>query len=204
MNIKDEDMEWEMDAPRLAALPRITPYCVPDNYFNDLTEHLQSFASLSNLTSTEESGFTVPSNYFVALNEQIKSRIALEQFRSIGFSTPSNYFDKLQASILEQTVNTKPPAKVVRLWHTDLVKYAVAACFILVAASGLYINEQRKVSEVQSTELASEVMLYDIDESVIIEHLAESQTATNATASQAEIESYILENYSSNDLSNNL
>lgn len=196
-------MEWEIDAPTLAALPRITPYRVPDNYFNDLTGHLQSVFTLNNLT-TEKSGFTVPSNYFEELNEQIKSRIVVEQFRSVGFTTPSNYFEKLQTSILDQTTNTKPNAKVLRLWHTDLVKYAVAACFILVAASGLYINEQSKIREAQTTELASEVMLYDIDESVIIEHIAESQTATNSTASQAEIESYILENYSSNDLSNNL
>ena len=36
VKLKDENMEWEMEAPTLAALPRITPYRVPDNYFNDL------------------------------------------------------------------------------------------------------------------------------------------------------------------------
>ena len=169
MNIENENMEWEMEAPILAALPRITPYRVPDNYFNDLTAQITATVFLDGLNQKEGSGFI----------------------------TPSSYFDKLQATILDQTVNTK----TIRFWQRDLMKYAAAACFILLAASGLYVNEQNKV---KSTELASEAILYDIDESVIIEHLQESQTATNTSASQAEIESYILEHYSSNELSNNL
>ena len=197
-------MEWEIEAPTLAALPRITPYRVPDNYFNDLKGQLNAVAFLNTITQKDGYGFTVPVNYFEELNAQINSRIALEQFKSVGFTTPSNYFDKLQASILDQTVNAKRETKVVRLWHTNLVRYATAACFILVAAAGLYVNEQSKVKEAQSATFANETMLYDIDESVIIQHLTESQTATNTAASQAEMESYILEHYSSNDLSNNL
>lgn len=205
----DENMEWEKEAPTLAALPRITPYRVPDNYFNDLTSQLNSVAYLNGFTQKDGYGFVVPTNYFDTLTEQIKSRIAIEQYKSIttadGFKTPSNYFDKLQASILEQTVNAKPAPKVVRFWSSDVMRYAVAACFILLTASGLYLNQQHTLkAETQSTELASEVMLYDIDESVIIEHLKESHTTTTASASQAEIESYILDNYSANDLSNNL
>ena len=176
MKLKNENMEWELEAPTLAALPRIMPYRVPDNYFNDLTAQINAAVFLDGLHQKEESGFT----------------------------TPSNYFDKLQANILDQTVHIKPAIKIIRFWHRDLMRYAAAACFILLAAGGLYVNEQSKVKEAQSTELASETLLYDIDESVIIEHLKESQTATNTAASQTEIESYILDHYSSNDLSNNL
>jgi len=209
MNIKDEDIAWEKEAPTLAGLPRITPYRVPDNYFNDLTSQLNAVAFLNGLTEKDGSGFIVPSNYFETLNAQIKSRIAVEKFKSItsaeGFNTPSNYFDKLQASILEQTVNATPAPKVIRFWNADIIRYAAAACFILLTASGLYLNQQSVVKEeTQSTELASDVMLYDIDEHVIIEHLKESQTATNTSASQSEMESYILDHYSSTDLSNNL
>ncbi|MBC7615985.1 MAG: hypothetical protein H7202_07960 [Pedobacter sp.] len=176
MKLKNENMEWEMEAPTLASLPRINSYRVPDNYFNDLTAQINAAVFLDGLYQKEGTGFT----------------------------TPSSYFNKLQANILDQTVNIKPAIKVIRFWHRDLMKYAAAACFILLAASGLYVNEQSKVKEALSSELASEAMLYDIDESVIIEHLKESQTATNTSASQAEIESYILDHYSSNDLSNNL
>ncbi|MEJ5994309.1 hypothetical protein WG904_07740 [Pedobacter sp. Du54] len=206
---KDENMEWEKEAPTLAGLPRITPYRVPDNYFNDLTSRLSAIAFLNGLTEVDGSGFVVPPNYFEALNAQVKSRIAVEQFKSLtsadGFKTPANYFDKLQASILEQTVNARPEPKVTRFWSSDVMRYAAAACFILLTASGLYLNQQSIVkAENQSTELTSDVMLYDIDESVIIEHLKETQAATNASASQAEMESYILDHYSSTDLSNNL
>ncbi len=202
-------MEWEKEAPTLAALPRTTPYRVPDNYFNDLKSQLNAVAYLKGFTQTGGYGFVVPTNYFETLTEQIKSRVSVEQFKSTttteGFKTPANYFDKLQASILEQTVNAKPAPKVVRFWSSDIMRYAAAACFILLTASGLYLNQQSVIkTETQSTELASEVMLYDIDESVIIEHLKESQTATNNSASQAEMESYILDHYSANDLSNNL
>jgi hypothetical protein len=203
----NENMEWEKEAPTLAALSRITPYSVPDNYFNDLTAQLNATAFLNGLTQMEGNGFTVPANYFEELSEQIKGRVALAQFKSIanneGFATPSNYFEKLQANILSQTTEVKTERKTVRLWHSDLVRYAAAACFILLTASGLYLSQQNTVKEIQSTELASDAILYDIDESVIIEHLKESQTATNNTASQAEMESYILNHYSSSDLSNN-
>lgn len=202
-------MEWEKEAPTLAALPRITPYRVPDNYFNDLTSQLNSVACLNGLTQKDDYGFVVPTNYFEELSAQIKSRIALEQLKlthsANGFNTPTNYFDKLQASILDQTVNAKPAPKTIRFWSSDMMRYAAAACFILLTASGLYLNQQSELkSQTQTTELTSDVMLYDIDESVIIEHLKESQTATNSSASQAEMESYILNNYSANDLTNNL
>ena len=209
MNIKDEDIEWREEAPILAALPRITPFRVPDNYFNDLTGQLNAVVFLNGLTEKDGYGFSVPSDYFESLNAQIKSQIAIEQLKSNastdGFKTPANYFDKLQTSILDQTVNAKPAPKVVRFWNADIIRYAAAACFILLTATGLYLNQQSvSKAQAQSTELASEVMLYDIDESVIIEHLKESQTATNTSASQAEMESYILDHYSSTDISNNL
>ena len=85
------------------------------------------------------------------------------------------------------------------------MKYVSAACFFLIAASGLYVNQQQNLKEIRNTELAQENLLYDIDESVIIEHLQESQTTTSATnASASELETYILDNFSSSDLSNNL
>jgi hypothetical protein len=204
----NENMEWEKEAPTLAALPRITPYRVPDSYFNDLTAQINTTIFLTGITQQGNSGFTVPANYFEELGVQIESRIALEQLKSLttanGFTTPVNYFDKLQANILSQTSTAQQETKIVRLWHTDLMKYASAVCFIILAASGLYFNQQNNITEKRNTELANEQLLYNINESVIIEHIQESQTATNTSASDTEMEKYILDHYSSNDLSNNL
>lgn len=201
-------MEWEMEASHLASLPRTTPYSVPDNYFNDLTTRINQSVFVDGLMQKENQGFTIPQNYFEDLGTQIESRIALDQLKTLvqndGFKTPANYFDKLNADILSKTSGTAQKTKVVRLWHTDFMKYASAACFILLTASGLYINQQNTLKETRTDELASEQMLYDIDESVIIDHIQESQAATTTSASDTEMENYILNHFSSSDLSNNL
>ena len=207
MSKKDENMEWEEEATYLASLPRTSPYRVPENYFDELTTKINQSVFLADLTQKENQGFTVPTNYFEELTLQIESRIALEGIKDLGieegFKVPENYFSKLESNILARTTgnNNKPIVK--RLWSTSLIKYASAACFFLMAVTALYVNQQYNLKQTRTEELASEQMLYDIDESVIIEHLRESQT-TNATATDKELESYILDNYSSSDLSNNL
>ncbi|TKC05653.1 hypothetical protein FA048_18245 [Pedobacter polaris] len=208
MNIKDENMEWEKEASHLASLPRTTPYSVPDKYFNDLQTRINQSVFVDGLMQKENQGFTVPQNYFEDLGIQIESRIAVDQLKSLvnndGFKTPTNYFDKLNAEILNKTSATTPKTKIIRLWGSDLMRYASAACFIVLVASGLYFNEQSVVKQNHNSELANEQMLYDIDESVIIEHIQESQNVTTTSASETEMENYILDNYSSSDLSSNL
>lgn len=205
--MKDENMEWELEAPVLAALPRTTPYRVPDNYFEGLKSQTNSLVQLSQFSKNETSGFLVPNNYFNELTEQINSRIAIDEFSLMsenGFKTPEHYFENLQNNILGKTTNLKPQTKVTRLWNSDFMRYAAAACFILLVASGLYVDQQNTIKQTQNNELANESMLYYIDESVIVEHLKESQTATTISVSQAEMENYLIDNYSSNDLSNSL
>lgn len=202
-------MEWEMEAPHLASLPRTMPYRVPDKYFNDLHVRINQSIFVEDLMQREDQGFTVPQNYFEDLGKQIESRIAIAQLNTLvkndGFKTPANYFDQLQANILNKTTAAPAPkAKVIRLWQTDLMKYASAACFIILAASGLYLNEQHSIRQIRNTEFANEQILYDIDENIIFEHLQENQTVTNTSASETEMENYILDNFSSSDLSNNL
>jgi hypothetical protein len=207
MNKKDENMEWEKEASYLASLPRITPYRVPDEYFNGLQLRIQQSVFLAGLGQKENQGFKVPENYFEHLSEEIESRIAVANLKALhveeGFDVPANYFEALQAKIISQTTAAKPQPKVVKLWHSDLMKYVSAACVIVLMASGLYLNQQYELKEARTTELATEQVLYDIDESVIIEHLQESQHASVSTASDAEVENYILDNFSSQDLSNN-
>lgn len=200
-------MEWEKEAPYLASLPRATPYRVPDTYFNELPSHINQAVFLGGLMQKENQGFIIPQNYFEDLTGQIENRIAEDRIHELikedGFKVPSNYFDKLKADILNQTSQKKAQPKVMKLWRTDMMKYASAACFILIAASGLYINQLNNLKQARKAEIANEQVLYDIDESVIIEHLQESQTANNS-ASDTEMENYILDNFSSNDISNNL
>ena len=156
-----------------------------------------------------ETGFKTPENYFAELTERINSAVFIEQMKAkssadAGFTLPDNYFEKLISVVLAKTVNEAPvkEGKIVKLWHSKLIKYTSAACFLLIAGAGLYFNNQQyQAQPVDYTELAGEQMLYDIDEAVIIEHIEASQSSqSKASADDAELENYILNNYSQNDL----
>lgn len=208
MNKIKEDIDWEMEAPYLASLPRTMPFRVPDQYFGDLQNRIQQSVFVDSLMQKENQGFLVPEKYFEELGANIEAKIAIDKFKNLtnndGFKTPLNYFDKLNADILNKTTAVKPNTKTLKLWNTEFVKYAAAACFILITASGLYLNQQNTLKQNRNTEIASEQMLYNIDESVIIEHLIESESLTAVSPSELELENYILDHYTSNDLSNNL
>lgn len=208
MNKIDENIDWEKEAPLLASLPRTTPFRAPDQYFDDLQSRIHQSVFIDGLMQKDHQGFTVPNGYFEELGTNINAKIALDKFKmpvnTDGFKTPDHYFDNLNAKILSKTSALKPERKVFKLWNSDLMRYAAAACFILITASGLYLNQLQTLKENRNTEIASEQVLYDIDESVIIEHLIESQSLTSVSPSDTELENYILSHYSTNDLANDL
>ncbi len=102
-------------------------------------------------------------------------------------------------------------ARIIPLWKRSFVKYASAACFVLISSFGVYFYQNNEAANIpaaqlQSADFANEQMLYDIDESTIIDHL-EAQNISNSkttSASDTEVENYILNNYSSSDLAQEL
>lgn len=202
-----ENMEWENEAPQLAKLKKSNPFTVPENYFDELGERINQSVFINSLQEIESSGFNVPENYFETLATQITSRVALEQFKnedSQGFVVPNGYFENLQQNITAKTVDTKNVKKTVKLWHQPLFKYAVAASLVIVSTTGWFASKQYQNKQLRKTELAREQLLYDIDESVIIEYVQESQNTKTANVTDSEMEDYILDNFSTTDLSNNL
>ncbi|WP_442590347.1 hypothetical protein ACSBL2_03850 [Pedobacter sp. AW31-3R] len=231
-----ENNEWKTEAPYLAGLPIVNPFRVPEDYFDALPSAVNGSLFIQELKEkVTATGFSVPENYFGSLKEEIMLQTSSSLFQikaqQTGYSTPTNYFEKLQARILERTTEEAaqtpevivriPEAiptvltadlpvgeetKMVRLWHSDFIKYASAACFILVTAFGLYLNQQNRITETRNVEFANEQMLYDIDEQDIIEHVQAAMSIEEQmpTASTAELETYILNNYSQNDLSTSL
>lgn len=154
--------------------------------------------------------FTVPENYFEHLNRDIQTRIAEEKLKALtdgkGFIVPDLYFEQLSSRIEARLIpeEDKKAVKVVRLWNNDLLKYATAACFILITAFGLYLNNRPADTPVMSAEMASEQFLLDIDEQLILEEVGTQQLMqTNTSASDQELETYILSNYSSNEIAAN-
>jgi len=213
-----ENMEWENEAPQLAKLKKSNPFTVPENYFDELGERINQCVFINSLQEIESSGFNVPENYFDTLATQITSRVALEQFKnedSQGFVVPKGYFENLQQNITAKTVSTenvkknvKSVKKTVKLWHQPLFKYVVAASLVIVSTTGWFANKQYQNKQLRSAELAREQLLYDIDESLIVEYVQESQNTKTANVADSEnvneMEDYILDNFSTTDLSNNL
>ncbi|RLJ76696.1 hypothetical protein [Pedobacter alluvionis] len=215
MNENRENNDWMNEAPALAAMGKRNPFSVPDGYFENSDEAIFSAVFLDGLKQkTSKNNFEVPSHYFENLTEQIQTRIALSEMPKAenSFTVPENYFDKLQSRVTDRIAASEPKkeAKVIPLWRRNIVKYASAACFLLMASFSIYFyqNSTNTVQQVQSAETVNEQMLYDIDESTIIDHL-ETQNITSSnikttSASDTEMENYILSNFSSSDLSQEL
>ncbi|KIO76683.1 hypothetical protein TH53_13475 [Pedobacter lusitanus] len=209
-----DDNEWKQEAPYLASLKKENPFSVPEQYFNTLPELIHNVIYVSELREAiPVAGFTVPEQYFDHLQDHILAETAASRLQNLpkteGFHTPDLYFQKLQASILAKTTGTDLPLKrepkLIRLWHNDLIKYASAACFILVTAFGLYLNQQNFNAENRAADMASEQMLYDINEQDIIDHIEGNNVdIQNDNTANADLETYILNNYSQSDLSSAL
>jgi hypothetical protein len=161
-----------------------------------------------------KSGFTTPEGYFDQLKEETRSRISLELLKEkvikLGFEVPEGYFQGLGPKILnrisEEELNVQPPVKVVKLWQSSIFKYASAACFALVVASGVYFNQNPAKSSIASISTTDQY-LYEIDEDYIIEDIDTKKEVIQdpvTVATNKEIENYILNNYSQTDISSNL
>lgn len=216
MNENIENNDWMNEAPALAAMGKRNPFSVPDGYFENCDEAIFSAVFLNGLKQkTSDNNFEVPQNYFEDLTERIQTRIALSEMPKAEhtFAVPENYFDTLQSRIADRIAASEPKkeAKLIPLWRRNIVKYASAACFLLMASFGVYFYQNGSttaVQQVQSAEAINEQLLYDIDESTIIDHL-EAQNTTSShikttSASDTEMENYILSNFSSSDLSQEL
>ncbi|MNR13260.1 hypothetical protein D3C85_1296550 [compost metagenome] len=142
----------------------------------------------------------------------IQAKLALEKLKeqvsNEGYTVPRDYFNQLQDKISAKTIlenSEKKEAKIVRLWHSKLVKYASAACFLLITAAGIYFYPATPAQQSLSADMANEQMLYDIDESTIIEHIESNNLkAENPAVADADLENYILSNYSQNDIASDL
>lgn len=203
-----ENSDWKNEAPYLAGLGMKSPFAIPESYFEQLPEHIHQAIYLENLKAARpEDGFKVPESYFGELSAGIEAKLVAGRLKDIvpneGFAVPEDYFNQLQAKISEKTRNKE--TRMVRLWHSKLLKYASAACFVLISAAGIYFYPGNSTGQATSAELANEQMLYDIDENTIIEHIqSNSLKAESPAVADADLENYILSNYSQNDIASDL
>lgn len=166
-----EKEEWREEAPTLSGIPVSNVFSVPQNYFEELSANIEARKSVDNL----------------------KSLAGVE-----AFIVPPGYFEQMKEEILSKT---KSPSKVLKLWRSNVLKYASAACFVLVAGLGVYFNQEQPSKSINYADIANEQMLFDIDEDVIIEHIQGTEAAIQpVSADQSDLESYILTNFSTTEL----
>lgn len=211
-----ENNDWKKEAPVLAALPVHHSFSVPEGYFEHLPLQIRNAIYLEKLKAkVPDTDFSTPEGYFEELSGQINAEILTERLKIIAplseqnTTVPANYFEKLQANILSKTIDEQAkqqPAKIVRLWRSNILKYASAACFVILSAVGLYFYEQNHTgTKLAYTDMATEQMLYDIDEQVIIDHIeANGLQEPKPAAKDVALENYILNNYSQSDIALNL
>jgi len=224
-----ENNEWKAEAPYLASLQKENPFRVPEQYFDALPESIANSVYLNELKEEiDVTGFTVPDEYFSSLHSRILAETSESVLNSLpvsdGYNVPDQYFQTLQSKILakttalelevtklelaETTIKAQPvksTSKIVRLWHSGLLKYASAACFILVSTFGLYLNQHSFTKESAAIDIANEQMLYDISEQDIIDHVqGNTSDEPKSSIPDTDMENYILNNYSQNDLSSAL
>jgi hypothetical protein len=219
MDNKLENNEWMDEAPFLAKLPRATPFATPPGYFEGLQDQINTSRYIDKLKEEAgASGMAVPEGYFEQSQKSILSRIAEEELKTKvqedGFAVPEGYFADLNSRILSQVTpesSKREKGQIFKLWHSKAMKYSTAACIVIISAIGLYVNQQQasspaptNIMSVKAT--AEEQTLFDIDEEVILDQMDtdHAQHVANTTASQSEMEDYILNNYSQNDIASNL
>lgn len=229
MKYEADHKDWQMDAPYLASLPKINPFVVPEGYFRDTPQHINAMVWIDEMHAADHhGGFIVPEHYFQLLHSELSYRVfSLDPAFSLesssdknAFRTPDGYFDQLRSRIesriqeedqiqnsplkvlKEETLSREAKIPVKKLWQSDFLKYASAACIILVTAFGLFINQQQNLTVSSANDIANEQMLYDIDEQDIINNIVGDYPDQHVlNAAHTDLESYLINNYSQSDLS---
>lgn len=201
-----ENNEWKKEVPYMADLNRSNPFGLPEGYFETLSERIKAGVYLEELgAGNVDPAFKVPAGYFDNLSDRINGRVAVESLKAEigegGFAVPEQYFERLTEQIQSKT-RTENKGGLVRLFQNNYFKYSAAACLVLMSGLLLYLKEPiAGTQKLGYMDAATEQMLFDIDEELIIEHIRHSEKEKAASKiSDAELESYILTNFTQSDL----
>lgn len=213
MNKDLENTEWKEFAPSLANRQKVDTFSTPTDYFKNLLPKINTSIFLNELEHNQEFyGLEVPKDYFENLSDQIETSVYLSENikNSPSFEIPPNYFEQLQQKIEVKTFKStsKTNRKNIKLW-SRVTRYAVAASILVVASVGIYRYTENTANVPISTgvnDMASEQFLYDIDENTIIQHIETEQKVPvkNVSANEADMESYLINHYTANELAREL
>ncbi len=182
MELNDRDIDWQKDAPTLAAIGKVIPFTLPAGYFEDLSDSLKARILIESMHVKGENGFRVPHNYFEDLSLRIGEKVAVENIRTMapsdGFTIPEGYFSELSTRINTRVEGSPKRNTPVRSLFTSWVSYAAAACVTVMIATGIYFssdthNFNEQLSEVPDEEIINYLQAHSTagDTPFIIENL---------------------------------
>lgn len=159
----------------MAAEDKNSNFKVPDGYFDNLALNIQSTVFIENLKEKQlNAGFTVPQNYFENLNHKLGTTGKINQ-------------QGLAKSI----------TKILKL---NLIKYAAAACILLVCGFAVFINLGKNTIQKQLANLPNEdIELYlqnntnNTDLPLIIQNVNEIKVEVDKKISIQELNDYLNE-----------
>lgn len=191
-------------SPRVAVIPRVNVFTVPDNYFNTLTAkvteraHTESSAVLSGLSKHP---LTVPEGYFSGLAANILQKIrqpegsVAEELKNLSpalsaignanvYTVPKDYFEQLSVPSFEA------PAKVVEMKkRTGFIRYMAAAAITGIIGLTVINIADKQPGSTAPVAISEQVMA---EANNIIKN--KSFDAELNTISDADIEKYLTDN----------
>lgn len=179
MDIEDTHIEAKL----ISLVGKNTPFKVPHQYFEELSESIDKQLSHDFLDTkdlpqgfTNETPFKLPESYFEDLATKIHAKLEQESFEPIlthadesGLLVHDLYFEQSFDRILNKTVGADKIHKIkpLVLWR----KYAsIAAVFILTFSLSYWIYQSNKVEDV-NIEVAEVPSFENVNSNEILETL---------------------------------
>ena len=184
MDLNNMNEDWKREVPALAAMEKTNPFTVPENYFDELSEQLQTRIRIEALANKDAgTTFKIPEAYFDTLEDRIYSSIRFETLRedlpADGFSVPDRYFESLQERIIENTSAKTEGGAIVRRLVPGWIKYAAAACITTFIGLAVYQTNFQPADAVHS-------QLSEIPDEAIVKYLqVSSGPADGATITES-------------------
>ncbi|TAH00332.1 MAG: hypothetical protein EAZ15_09335 [Sphingobacteriales bacterium] len=152
----------------------------------------------------KNSNFKVPDGYFDKLALNIQSTVFIENLKekqlNAGFTLPQNYFENLKYKLATTgKINQQPLAKSkTKIFKLNLIKYAAAACILIVCGFAVFINLGKNTIQKQLANLPNEdIELYlqnntnNTDLPLIIQNVNEIKVEVDKKISTQELNDYL-------------
>ncbi|WP_046744805.1 hypothetical protein [Kordia zhangzhouensis] len=101
---------------------------------------------------TNQTGFKTPKEYFENFEDRFFERLTTESTipETSGFKAPEMYFNRLEDTLSEKLFSNESETKVISLQfkknYQKYIRYAVAACLVLVSSVAIYQNTKEIIS----------------------------------------------------------